>query len=257
MTDIKVFEDKDLVSFGGDTLPANLVKAENAIVELERDFKVFNHSNSQTAWQLFILNHKGGLRNVRQISAEISRKRDALIEAKYNHLEALAEVDIWKEELEIEESPAKRRLLEIKIERVEQSAQLAIAPIEGALKDIIQLHAHYTKLMEQYDGYTEEDFEKEEVAYWIKRCISQCLRDIRQFNTVTKGEQEPLESMGLNVLAVIDDMRRYLNDVEMQTVDGSCLDTYLEECVEKYSSVVQSRLTFIREAALIEESTDA
>ncbi len=88
MNELSVFVEKALPaipSFGGHTLTENVKKAESALVEMESLGKIWNHSHSQWAWRHLNLSSFSPIKNLRQISAEIEKKKAALNETKYKY----------------------------------------------------------------------------------------------------------------------------------------------------------------------------
>ena len=123
--ELDIFNDKSIASFGGRSLTKNLSRAEGAIAEMAEDFRIHNHSNSQFSWTRFVLVHKGGLRNIRQISAEIDRKKLALMEAKHRYAKKGIEIKLMRQQAD---NLSKRVIgLEMGLDREMIEAQIAEA----------------------------------------------------------------------------------------------------------------------------------
>lgn len=240
--EINIFDNKEIASFNNESLSTNLKNAEIAINELSEDFRIHNHSNTQFSWQRFVLNHKGGLRNARQITAEINKKSLALTEAKHNHKKKIIELKMMREGLSGEGlNKFDRMFIELDIEKNEDELKLSLAPIEGAVKDIITLKKSYDEIMKDYKNYSEEDLENEEVAYWIRRLFSQALADIRECGAIRAGNQLSIEQMNINVSMVEENLNHYLESKEKIAKDpgGQVLRDFLESCVKKYEKPVK------------------
>lgn len=239
--EIDIFKNKEIASFGGKTLQANLTEAENAIAELSDDFRIHNHSNTQFAWKHFVLNHKSGLRNARQITAEISRKKLALSEAKHRHTRKVIKIEILQESLGNNQEIEDTRLVKADIEKLTDEIKISLEPIEGAIKDILILKNAYDQIMETHTGYTEADLEEEEISYWIHRLFSQALRDMRQSGIIMSGNQEAIEQMGLNLSKVRHDLVRYLKkEEEDKSLDNKLLQGFLKQSVDKYTDAIKA-----------------
>ncbi len=197
-------------SFGGKTFSENAALAEAAILNCTETERIWNRSHSQWTWRHINLSYAAPMKNLRQVSAEVSSKREALEEAKWNYLKTQAKIEIKKAQVKKEKDPNKLRLLEIELAQMIQSSAAGMKYVEGAMKDVITLSELYSQLKAPYEGYTEEDFEKEEAKSHLKRSLVQCLRDIRQSGRITKGEQEYLEQIGVNPGKIFHDMMRYL-----------------------------------------------
>jgi hypothetical protein len=250
-------------SFGEVSFKENWQSAELAISNINNELdKVFDRSHSQFTWKQLNLSHHSDMKNIRQISAEITSKKSALDNAKFNILKKEAELEIKLEELEKETSPAKRKLLQIEIEEIRHNNLGNIKYIEGALKDVLTLQSAYNSLMENNKDFDEAKFEEEEVKSHLKRSFAQCLRDLRQSGQyqvtktqeedvvgsfmggiISKGEQEYLEQMGVNVSKALMDMRIYLKQ-EMETNDHSTalLYDFLNHVADKYTPCVDVAL---------------
>jgi hypothetical protein len=82
--------------------------------------------------------------------------------------------------------------------------------IDGALKDVLTLHDLYNQLKDKVGDITEEDVEKEESKAHLQRSITQCVRDVRQSGSITKGEQQYLEQIGVNPSKMQEVIRAYV-----------------------------------------------
>lgn len=240
--EINIFLNTEIASFNNSDLSANLKKAETAVINLKEDFRIHNHSNTQFAWKRFVLNHKGGLRNIRQITAEITNKKLALNEAKHNHSKKMIELKSLREQAGQKDIDKYQKLfIDADIAKLEDDFNLSLAPIEGAIKDILTLKNYYDQIMAEYKNYSEEDFEKEEISYWIRRLFSQALADIRECGAIRVGNQLSIEQMNLNISMIENDLNRYIENKERASKDpsGSALREFLELCVKKYSEVIK------------------
>ena len=210
-------------SFGGKTLAENAQKAELAILNCTETERIWNRSHSQWTWRHINLGYAAPYKNMRQISAEVSSKREALEEAKWNWLKTQAKIKIKEDQILKEKDPNRQELLEVELAQMKSQSASGMKYVEGAMKDVITLSELYNQLKAPYEGYTEEDFEREEAKSHLKRSLVQCLRDIRQSGRITKGEQEYLEQIGANPGKVFQDMIKYLQEEEQSddyTVKG-------------------------------------
>lgn len=238
--EINIFKTKDIASFGGKDLTNNIKDAELAIADISEDLRIHNHSNTQFAWKRFVLSHKGGLRNIRQITAEINKKKLALHEAKHKYAKNKIKIESLRDQINNgKEKKYDRMMIEAEIIEIEETLEITIGPIEGAIKDILTLKNVYDEIIKKYPNYTEEDLEREEVAYWIRRLFSQALRDIRQTGSVNSGNQEAIEQMGFNVSFVISILTGYAQ-LEKESTDSttSGLEEFLEWCVTEFGGQV-------------------
>lgn len=235
-------EIETLTSFGKSLLSDNFRKVDQAIEDISHNFYVHNHSHTQFAWKFLTINHVSSSRNLRQVTAEINRKRQALIEAKYNYLEKMNEAKTLQLQLEkINGDDILRESLTIKKERIIHMAQLSLEPIEGAMKDILMLSRIYKDLTKQIGEIDEERLEQLEIDYWIKRSFAQSLRDVREAGYISKGEQELLENIGFNPFFV----QKLLLEFAQESRDRVSIESeeiFLQKMSEQYSHICREHL---------------
>ncbi len=236
----------DRPSFGGVTLYENANKVIEIFKGAEKNRKVWNHRNSQWMWQNLTMFQSTPMRTMRQISSELENKRAALLESKVSHGKQLAEMAVKQEEVEANgQTPAKLAFLEAEIAEIQTSIVRRETQIEGAFKDVIILGDLHKQLEKRFEGWDEEDFEKEEARSHLIRSLKQCLRDVRQFSRIGKGEQEFLEQCGLHPTKVLMHLTQYITDVE-QHLEGFSVGP-LEEFLDKFAETL---LPYCNEAAL-------
>jgi hypothetical protein len=108
------------------------------------------------------------------------------------------------------------------------------------MKDILALNELYEQMKDKFEGFTEEDFEKEESKSHLKRSVVQCIRDVRQTGSITKGEQEYLEQIGVNPTKMLFLIREYINKEEAKndwSVSG--LHEFVAGIVDELIDVMQ------------------
>ena len=223
-------------SFGGLTFKENSEKVDLAIQNTNELQSIWNHSHTQWMWRHLNLSWLSPMKNMRQISAEISSKKGALNEAKWKHVQN--EIKIKK----IEEELSKPELLEywrevdlkVKLAQLQEGLIDSSSAIEGAMKDLLALNELYEQLKEKVSDFSEEDVEAEETQSHMKRSIVQCIRDIRQSGSITKGEQEYLEQIGINPTKMQNVLRNYVkSESEQDSWDVSGLYTFVDQIVEE------------------------
>jgi len=224
----EVFQTSNLAevkSFGGLTLAENAKKVDLAISNVAETERIWNRSHSQWTWRHINLSYAAPMKNIRQISAEMTRKREALEEAKWNYMKNEIKLKQKEDRLAKEKDSLKAQLLEIDIAQLKSGMANGMKYVEGAMKDVLTLSNLYDDLKEKYSDYNEEDFEKEEARSHLKRSLVQCLRDVRQSGRITKGEQEYLEQIGVNPGKITLDMLAFL-DYEQKIDDYTVRPMY-------------------------------
>lgn len=205
-----------LQSFGGSSLSENTQKVDYALANTSELSKIWNHSHTQWMWKHLNLSWHAPLKNMRQISAEISRKKAALNEAKWRQVEQ--EVKIRKIEDELEKEGQTGQMdywrevdLKIKLAKLKEGVSESIVVIEGAMKDVLVLNELYEQLKEKVSGFSEADIEKEETKSHLKRALVQSIRDVRMCGAISKAEQEYIEQIGINPMKMQNVLRAYVD----------------------------------------------
>lgn len=205
-----------LQSFGGSSLSENTQKVDYALANTSELSKIWNHSHTQWMWKHLNLSWHAPIKNMRQISAEISRKKSALNEAKWRQVEQ--EVKIRKIEDELENGSKTGEMdywrevdLKIKLAKLKEGVAESIVIIEGAMKDVLVLNELYEQLKEKVSGFSEADVEKEETKSHLKRALVQSIRDVRMCGAISKAEQEYIEQIGINPMKMQNVLRAYVD----------------------------------------------
>ncbi len=148
----------EVKSFGGLTIAENAKKVDLAIANVAETERIWNRSHSQWTWRHINLSYAAPMKNLRQVSAEMTRKREALEEAKWNYLKNEIKLKQKKERLAKEKDPLKYQLIEIDIAQLKSGMANGMKYVEGAMKDVLTLSNLYDDLKDKFSDYTEEDF---------------------------------------------------------------------------------------------------
>ena len=249
-------------SFGGKKLVANLKDTEKAIAKMNYTERIWDRSRSQWALKHLVHSYSSDWKNLRQVSAEMQRKRDALREAKYNYAKKLQEAEIKRAEIEeireqmdsgletltpakIRKMSAEIRLLEIEIFEIEDGANAGIPKIEGAMKEIKTLEKIHDQLTERMKEIGEEEFEKEEAISHMKHALDQAIREVRAFGRINTGVQEYLQQCGLNCSMVLEDINKFIAaDQQVDDKSTTLHYSFLNTLADKYKdcAVVQAEI---------------
>lgn len=230
-------------SFGGKSLIENTQKVDYALANVGELQSIWNHSHSQWTWRHLNLSYHSPHKNMRQIAAEIASKKSALNEAKWRNVESEIKIRKIEEELEkgITEAPLdywREVELKVKLAKLKEGVADGITYIEGAMKDVLALNELFEQLKEKVHSFSEEDIEKEETKAHLKRSLVQSIRDVRQFGSITKGEQEYLEQIGVNPMKVQKLIRAYVqSEEEAEEWDTSGLFKFVDNLTEELTEV--------------------
>lgn len=229
----------DVASFGGNTLLENTKEVDAALQNVGELQNIWNHSHSQWDWKHLNLHYHSPYKNMRQLSAEIARKKSALNEAKWRHIKAEVKVKKLEEKL-TDPNIEYWDEVDTKIKLAQKKEQLAegIIIIEGAMKDVLALNELYEQLKSKVNSFSEEDFEKEETKNHLKRSLVQSIRDVRMTGAITKGEQEYLEQIGVNPSKVQNLLRDYVaKESEQESWDVSELYEFVDRLTNELTEV--------------------
>lgn len=231
----------NLPSFGGKTLNENSQLVDAALKNVGELQNIWNHSHSQWTWKHINFSYHSPMKNMRQISAELARKKSALNEAKWRQVKNEAKIRKIEEELTTTGTLDYWREVDLKIKLAElkEGAVEGITYIEGAMKDVLALQEIYEDLKERVSGFSEHDVERQESISHLKRSIVQCVRDVRQSGVISKGEQEYVEQIGVNPSKLQRIIQQYVkSEAEQDSWDSSGLFEFVDglttELVEKH-----------------------
>ena len=233
-----------LQSFGGRSLAENTQKVDKALANVGELQTIWNHSHTQWMWKHLNLSWHAPMKNMRQIAAEISRKKSALNEAKWRQVET--ELKIRKIEDELERGQQDGSIdywreveLKIKLAKLQETNGESTTTIEGAMKDVLVLNELYEQLKEKASGFSEADVEKDETKSHLKRALVQSIRDVRMSGSVSKAEQEYIEQIGINPMKLQNLLRQYVDSegkADSWDVSGlyEFVDNLTNELVDNY-----------------------
>ena len=224
----------NIESFGGKTLMQNTVEVDKALANVGELETIWNHSHTQWTWKHINFSYHSPMKNMRQISAEISGKKGALNTAKWKQVKN--EVKIRKIEDQLDKGNREGTLdywkevdLKIKLAELQEGMVEGARYIEGAMKDVLAMNEMYEQLKVKVNSFSEYDMELEESKSHLKRSLVQCIRDVRQGGSITKGEQEYMEQIGVNPMKVQKAIRIYVaSEEEDESWDVSNLHEFVD-----------------------------
>jgi len=225
-------------SYGGKSLQENLESASRAIAKVQYTERIWDRSRSQWMLKYLACSNADGWLRIRQIGAEMYRKRTALSGAKFKYMKWLTEAKIKRDEMLEEDSENKRLLLEIEATEKESEAAEMLVKVEGALKEIETLAQMHDELKDRLGDITEEEFEKAQTKAHIKRSVTQSIRDVKECGKIRIGNAEYLEQTGLSTTAVLKDIFIFLEEESQAGInDTSMLHQFLDKTADKYEGV--------------------
>ena len=222
-------------SYGGKTLQENLESADRAIQKVSYTERIWDKSRSQWMLKFIACGNADGWLRIRQVSAEMNRKRLALQEAKFGYMKKLTKAKIKRDEMLEEENENKALLLEIEAAEFESQAAETLIKVEGALKEIETLAQMHDELKEKVGDITEEEFEKAQTKAHIKRAVMQAVREVKECGKIKCGNAEYLEQAGLSTSAIYGEILSFIEKESRSGIgDTSMLHKFLDAIADKY-----------------------
>ena len=214
-------------------------KVNRYLPELEEKTKAFDRKNSQSTlafMTLTMLNGQSPYRMMRQIMAEVEKRKGALVEAQVNHAKFLKEIERLKDE----EDPvlaAKYRQRCVNITTMEQK-------INGSFKDIATLIDAYNNIKEAngIEDWDEEAFEKEEKKHHVRRAFELMYRNVLVGGRAAESTIEYCQQYGVHPQVCLTEVSGYLQYTAELIAKGAepphanHLEDFLDEMGEKYKS---------------------
>ena len=234
----------NIESFGGKSLVENTAAVDKALANTGELEKIWNHSHSQWIWKHINLSYHSPMKNMRQIAAEVTRKKGALNEAKWRQIKNEIKIKKIQEQLLHGNEDGtldywKEVDLKVKLAELQEGMAESVTFIQGAMKDVLALNSMYEQLKGKVNSFSEHDVELCESKTHLKRSLVQCIRDVRQSGSITKGEQEYMEQIGVNPSKIQKMIRAYVAHEEGQDdwdVGGlhKFVDELTDELIDKY-----------------------
>lgn len=216
---------------------AAVARVSERMPELAEKTKIFDRNNSQTTismMTLTMLNGQSPMRLLRQILAEVDRRKMALAEAQLSHAKLVNEI---KELSEKELGPveqAELRLKNISLDSME-------GKINGSLKDIATLIDAYDsiKATHQIEDWDEKSFEDEEKRHHIRRGFELLYRNLIQGGRAHEATIEYLQQYGVHVQIALAEVTAYISEVNEaiktgNMVTASNMEDFLDAMSHKY-----------------------
>ena len=211
-------------------------KVNRYLPELDEKTQAFDRKNSQTTlamMSLTMLNGHSPYRIMRQIMAEVEKRKGALAEAQVNHAKALKNMEKWKD-AEDSVLQAKYRQECVNISTMENK-------INGSFKDIACLIDAYNNIKKK-NGIVDWDevaFENEEKKHHVRRGFELMYRNLLQTGRVSEGTIEYLQQYGIHPQVCITECSGYIEYTSQRIANkdlphANDLEEFLDEMAEKY-----------------------
>lgn len=218
------------------SVPAGALEKVSAnLPKISEKLQAFGRNNSQTTltmMSLTMLTGQSPHRQVRQILAEIDKRRSALAEAQVSYEELQAE----EVDLDLPENirQAKARLHDF------QLSQMGTA-VAGSVKDLAALIETYERITEKHgiSDWSEADFEAAEAKHHVRRGFELLYKDIITCGRPKESTVEYLQQFGVHVQLATKEVAGYAAVTEARIENGerptaADLEDFLDQMADKY-----------------------
>ena len=176
---------------------AAVEKVSQYLPELDSKTKAFGSQNTQTTITMMTLTMLGGqspYRMLRQILAEVEKRKGALSESQVGHAKLVREIEKLEDQTDDPVQAAKYRKACVSITTLENK-------INGSFKDIATLIDAYNNIKETQgisDEWDEESFENEEKRHHVRRCFEMMYRNLLDGGRVQTSTIEYMQQFGVH-----------------------------------------------------------
>ena len=238
---------QDRVTFSMPTVTNGVInknavaKVNEFLPELDSKTKYFDRNNTQTTLSMMsitMLNGQSPMRMMRQVMAEVEKRKMALAEAQVSHAEKLEEIK--KLEQQIDEDPD-NKVLQAKVRLAYVSITSLESKINGSFKDIATLIDSYNAIKEKngIDEWDEEAFEREEKRHHVRRGFELMYRNLMDGGRASTATIEYMQQYGVHPQLGLAEVQAYLNYATDQLrnnvkLHSNDLEEFLDQMADKY-----------------------
>lgn len=232
------------VSFNLPTITSNpinaaaVAKVNEYLPEIEQQTRAFDRNNSQhtlSLMSLTMLNGHSPMRMMRQVMAEVEKRKMALAEAQHSHAERCEEIQELEDKgLRTEVEDAKLRMLYVQLSNLESK-------INGSFKDIATLIDAYNNIKAKngIDEWDEEAFEREEKRHHVRRGFELMYRNLMDGGRASTATIEYMQQYGVHPQVGLAEVAGYVQHTSKQIANGvllhsNDLEDFLDTMADKY-----------------------
>ena len=217
---------------------AAVEKVSRHLPELDEKTKAFGSQNTQTTITMMTLPKLGGQstnRMLRQILAEVEKRKGALTESQVGHAKLIREIKKLEALTDDPVQAAKYRKACVNMVSLENK-------INGSFKDIATLIDAYNNIKETKgvsDEWDEVAFEKEEKKHHVRRCFEMMYRNLLDQGRISTSTIEYMQQFGVHPQICQKEVQGYISytDDRIQAGDvlhANDLEDFLDEMGNKY-----------------------
>ena len=217
---------------------AAVEKVSQYLPELDTKTKAFGSQNTQTTISMMTLTMLGGqspFRMLRQILAEVEKRKGALSESQVNHAKLVREIKKLEDQTDDPVQAAKYRKACVSITTLENK-------INGSFRDIATLIDAYNNIKETQgisDEWDETSFEDAEKQHHVRRCFEMMYRNLLDSGKVSTSTIEYMQQFGVHPQICQKEVAGYIaySDDRIQAgevLHANDLEDFLDEMGKKY-----------------------
>lgn len=219
---------------------AAVAKVNEFLPEIEEKTRAFDRNNSQTTLGLMtltMLNGQSPMRMMRQVMAEIEKRKMALAEAQVNHAKTVKEMQDLEGDIDpVAEAEYRQKV--VSLSTMENK-------INGSFKDIATLIDQYNNIKAAHgiDEWDEEAFEAEEKRHHVRRGFELMYRNLLDGGRANTATIEYLQQYGVHPQVALTETSGYVQYSAEQIKKGvllhsNDLEEFLDQMADKYCANV-------------------
>ena len=213
-------------------------KVSQYLPELDTKTKAFGSQNSQTTISMMTLTMLGGqspFRMLRQILAEVEKRKGALSESQVNHAKLVREIKKLEDQTDDPVQAARYRKACVNITTLENK-------INGSFADLATLIEAYNNIKESQgisDEWDETSFEDAEKKHHVRRCFEMMYRNLLDGGRVQTSTIEYMQQFGVHPQICQKEVAGYIAYTQDRIEQGEVLhandlEDFLDEMGDKY-----------------------
>ena len=217
---------------------AAVEKVSEYLPELDQKTKAFGSQNSQTTLTMMSLTMLGGqssFRMLRQILAEVEKRKGALSDSQVSHAKLVKEIEKLEGQTDDPVQAAKYRKACVNITTLEKK-------INGSFADIATLIDAYNNIKETQgisDEWDETSFEDAEKKHHVRRCFEMMYRNLLDSGRISTATIEYMQQFGVHPQICQKEVAGYIAYCDDRIASGEILhandlEDFLDEMGEKY-----------------------
>jgi hypothetical protein len=205
---------------------------------IDQATRAFDRNNSQTTLSMMtltMLNGHSPYRMLRQVTAEVEKRKMALSEAQVSHAKVRVEI------IELEGMAENDIVAEAELRHKRHSLMSLENKINGSVKDIATLIDSYENIKEKFgiDEWDEEAFEREEKRHHVRRGFELMYRNLMDGSRASTATIEYMQQYGVHPQVGLTEVSGYIKYTAERIANhdlphSNDLEEFLDQMANKY-----------------------